>query len=72
MVTSVAVMVVGAVAVVVAVAVAAVAVAKNWRRYKTETKDIGIQGSDAVLQPGVGYCITASGSLIVSHRFWRP
>jgi hypothetical protein len=28
---------------------------ENWKPYKIETKDIGIQASDAVLQLGVGY-----------------
>jgi hypothetical protein len=28
---------------------------KNWKPYKNETKDIGIQAYHAVLQLGVGY-----------------
>jgi hypothetical protein len=28
---------------------------KNWKPYKIETKDIGIQAYDAILQLGVGY-----------------
>jgi hypothetical protein len=28
---------------------------KNWKPYKIETKDIGIQVYDAILQLGVGY-----------------
>jgi hypothetical protein len=32
---------------------------KNWKPYKTETKDIGIQAYDAILQSGVGYCMMA-------------
>ncbi len=32
---------------------------KNWKPCKIETKDIGIQGSDAVLQLSVGCCMVA-------------
>jgi hypothetical protein len=28
---------------------------KNWKPFKIETKDIGIQAYDVVLQLGVGY-----------------
>ncbi len=31
----------------------------NWKPYKTETKDIGIQAYDVILQPSVGYRATA-------------
>jgi hypothetical protein len=32
---------------------------KNWKPYKIETKDIGIQVFDAVLALGVGYRMMA-------------
>jgi hypothetical protein len=32
---------------------------KNWKPYKIETKDVGIQAYHAVLQLGVGYRVMA-------------
>jgi hypothetical protein len=32
---------------------------KNWKPYKIETKDIGIQAYHSVLQLGVGYRVMA-------------
>ncbi len=40
---------------------------KNWKPYKIETKDIGIQAYHAVLQLGVGYRAMA----LVARRWQR-
>jgi hypothetical protein len=42
---------------------------KNWKPYKIETKDIGIQAYHAVLQLGVGYCVMVQHS---SPDVWGP
>ncbi len=39
---------------------------KNWKPYKIETKDIGIQAYHAVLQLGVGY-----RAMALVARQWR-
>jgi hypothetical protein len=39
---------------------------KNWKPYKIETKDIGIQAYHAILQLGVGY-----RAMALAARQWR-
>ena len=48
---------------------AASSMLEKGKRNKNETKNIGIQGFDVILQLGVGYWLIAQ---LLSHDVWGP